>query len=137
MSRPFVASLLFLVVPALPLLVVSGRVVAGPPEKASGKMVLDQVEDGLRQYQKAKHVEKRVACLRRLIPYRDPRAAVVMGEALSDPSPDVQEISAFGIVHYFCPEPIALTGPSVQAVAKYFWEKNKAELRRRAKQLPQ
>ena len=47
-------------------LLTPNRAVAGPPEGVSGKMVLDEVADGLRQYRKEKDQGKRVKLLERL-----------------------------------------------------------------------
>ena len=60
------------------LLFTMGQAVAGPPEKASGKMVLDEVAEGIRTFQKETDVEKRIRSLKRLAPTRDKRVAVVL-----------------------------------------------------------
>jgi hypothetical protein len=41
-------------------LVLPGQAVAGPPEGMSGKMVFDEVADGLRKYRKEEDEEKRM-----------------------------------------------------------------------------
>ena len=73
---------MFAVVPLLVLaLSLPGKAIAGPPEGVSGKMVLDEVADGLRKYRKEKDAVKRLRLLERLATTRDPRVAIVLVEA--------------------------------------------------------
>ena len=74
-----VLALLGLLVPGRPAL-------AGPPEGVSGRIVLDEVWDGLRQYRAEKDPERRIRLLEKLAPSRDPRVAVVLGEAMESPA---------------------------------------------------
>src|SRR5690348_6758493 len=55
---------------------------AGPPEGVSGKVVFDQVADGLRKYRAEKDKGRRLDWLKRLAPTHDPRVGVALGEAL-------------------------------------------------------
>ena len=71
----FVAiTLLALLVLALP-----DKALAGPPERVSGKMVLDEVVDGLRKYRKEKDPERRATCPKKLASERDSRMTVAAG----------------------------------------------------------
>ena len=142
-KRQFVLRSLF-AVSLLPLLSLT-QAIAGPPEGVSGKMVLDEVADGLRRYQMEKDEERRTTWLWRLSKYHDLRVAVVMGEALSDPSEEVQFAASVGLL-------MCRGGPVVHRrqwanptlfqvewmeCAKEYWRQGETELRRRAKQLPQ
>ncbi|HEX5269790.1 MAG TPA: hypothetical protein VFW33_04845 [Gemmataceae bacterium] len=74
---------------ALPLLAAlallsPGRAVAGPPEGASGRMVLDEVADGLRKYRREEDDAKRIAWLRRLAPTRDARVAAALEDCAAE-----------------------------------------------------
>src|SRR4051794_8005929 len=62
-------------------LLTPGTAPAGPPEGASGKMAFDSVAAGLRKYRKETDEAKRIRWLERLAPSKDPRVAVVLGEA--------------------------------------------------------
>ena len=54
---------------------------AGPPERVSGRMVFDEVAEGLRKYGKETDREKRIRWLRKLAPTGDVRVAVALGDA--------------------------------------------------------
>ena len=54
------------------LLACAAPCMAGPPERASGEMVFDEVADGLRRYRSEKDETKRVEWLRQLAPTRAP-----------------------------------------------------------------
>ena len=116
-----------------------GKSVAGPPEKISGKLVFDEVADGLRKYRKEKDEKKRVKWLEKLAPTRDPRVAVAIGEGLDDSSSCICD-SAFSMLwsHYAYP---GTREPWHQNEFEYWtrrwWKEHEADLRRRAKQLPQ
>jgi hypothetical protein len=126
--------------PLLVLLVPGQVVVAGPPERVSGRMVLDEVADGLRRYRMEKDEEKRAAWLFRLGDCRDARVVVVMGEGLSDPSEQIQHAATLGILRYADGpdyEDHLMGGPNPSTVwAKKWWRLNEAELRRQAKKPP-
>jgi hypothetical protein len=124
------------VLPLLPVLVLAlpGKVVAGPPEGVSGKLVLDKVEDGLRNYRRKKDSERRIMWLRKLAPTHDPRVAIVLGEAM-DTNDSVGCEAELLLLYYYVPRPAGsiVGGDWVHP----WWDKNEADLRRRAKQLPQ
>ena len=71
---------------ALLALVVPCKGLAGPPPLPAGKMVLDEVADGLRKYRLQRSEDGRIACLKRLAPTGDPRVKAVLKEATSDRS---------------------------------------------------
>ena len=103
---------------------------AGPPEGPSGRMVRDEVAEGLLRYRKTNDSEKRRALLRQLAPTGDPRVAVALGEALAStalPYPEITLLAEFYL-------PLEKRG-STDAVWDW-WRDNEADLRRRAEQLP-
>jgi hypothetical protein len=110
---------------------------AGPPEEASGRMLLaaDPVGDGLRQYRREPKQAARLAWLQKLAPTRDPRVALVLWEE----GPKERRISTIwecrmiGLLNrHFVPD--AEDGGEKQDVRDW-WKANEADLRRRAKQL--
>jgi hypothetical protein len=116
-----------------------GKVAAGPPERVSGKMVIDEVSEGLRRYRQTSDENRRVDWLRRLAPTRDPRVALAMGEYVCiQRNPFPQQISvAWLLTQHFMPSPPDCDDMVEQIrVARRWWELNEADLRRRAKQLP-
>jgi hypothetical protein len=121
----------------LPLLFAVGQAIAGSPEKASGKLVLDQVADGLRRYRMARTPEARIAWLRKLAPIRDARVAVALGEAISSDDLEVSR-RAIGLVftHYEAELPEVSSASPISGMVFGWWKENEADLRRRAKQLP-
>jgi hypothetical protein len=132
----------------LPLLAVlalslPGMAVAGPPDGVSGKMVLDQVADGLRRYRKESDEDRRLELLNQLAPSRDPRVAIALGEFLGCAADEVNQFDAALLIcrHYGAPLQFSKNGLSRGSEfvrgAGVWWEKNEADLRRRARQLPQ
>ena len=132
--KTFAAVLPFLAVLALAL---PGKAVAGPPEGVSGKMVfVDEVEDWIMKFRRAKGRDKRMNLLNELGKKReDPRIRVIVGETLNDPTPDVRECAAAQFC-YGGNLGITMTLDAWVRVAKDMWREEKADLRRRAKQLP-
>jgi hypothetical protein len=132
MPRTFV---IVLILAALGLLS-PRKVAAGPPEGASGKMVFDQVADGLRTFRKEKHTGRGWRLINRLAATGDPRVAVALGEAWEDKMEEGRLAVAGLILQYYCPTQrlpaFSLGGELVDD----WWVKNKADLRRRAAQLP-
>jgi hypothetical protein len=126
---------------AVPLLVLAlglpGTALAGPPEGVSGKMVLDKVADGLRQYRQAKGLAVRKRLLKKLAPTHDPRVAVTLGEALADS--EIDEFAAWELrSHYRTTRgSLPINKDELMTESTTWWHANGADLRRRAKQLPQ
>jgi hypothetical protein len=97
MPRRFAVAVLLAVLSLL----TPGKVVAGPPEGVSGKMELvsDKVADTLRAYRAAKNDGKRWELLGKIASIKDPRIAVALGEALSDPKDNVRVLAAYTILY--------------------------------------
>ncbi len=120
---------------------------AGQPERPSGRMVLDPMPEGLRQYRAARDERKRIEWLRRLAPSRDPRVAVELWEVFAWASGKrevaIRRAALECLAEFYVTRdgrPLSETkpsdtdwGPCVCA----WWSKNSADVRRRAKQLPQ
>jgi hypothetical protein len=111
------------------------RAVAGPPERLSGRMVLDEVAEGLMRYRMARTPEVRARQLARLAPKGDPRVAVAVGEALSDPSPEVTSRATRIIADHYDMGIQDISGDQYP-YAVLWWVRHQADLRRRAALLP-
>jgi hypothetical protein len=124
--------------PLLPLFL-SGEAVAGPPDRASGRMVRDEVAVGLSRYRRETDDSRRVEWLRKLAPTRDPRVGLALGEYLSDRSnPLPHQISvAWMLTEHFMSSAGADDVVEQTKAARTWWEENGADLHRRARQLPQ
>jgi hypothetical protein len=113
-----------------------GKTLAGPPEGASGKMVLDEVADGLRKYRRALTPTAKVMWLKRLAPSRDPRFVIALYNAHIDDAEhgDVQSAAFWILADQF------LKGTRFQKGDIFYsgdwWKENETDLRRRAAQLP-
>ncbi len=111
---------------------------AGPPERVSAKMVLGSsghaVTNGLRQQ---RTYEGRIHWLDTMAPTGDPRIAVALGRELEgdDTSSDIDVVVVRVIARNYIRKPMS----DVQKVhaAYKWWNKNKTDLRRRAKLLPE
>jgi hypothetical protein len=117
-----------------------GEAAAGPPEGASGKMVLDKVADGLRTYQREKDICKAAELLQKLAATRDVRVAVALGDFVENfinaqpmlsPQQENPALIAAVALRRYCPDP----DDTLVEVMRW-WDKHKADLRRRAAQLP-
>jgi hypothetical protein len=119
----------------LALLSLPGPALAGPPQGVSGKMVLDEVADGLREYRAAATPEVKLAWLARLAPRDDSRVSVALGEAWVREG-DGLSPEAFRLIlrHIRCDHDDRRVR---RLVASLWWELNEADLRCRAAQLPQ
>jgi hypothetical protein len=117
---------------ALFVLLVSGEpVLAGPPEGVSGKMVFDEVADGLLRCRDETDREKLRALLERLARTRDPRVAILLGEK----RPGGAAFAFTLLARYYRPGPLNEEEyPPLAGL--HWWEENEADLRRRAKKLP-
>jgi hypothetical protein len=128
-------------------LLLPGKALAGPPEMATGKMAfLDEVRDGLREYRKEKDPQKRLAWLQTLGATGDPRVALALVDAANNKHGDDLDCEAADILwwHYASPDAAShrgrvnydLISPPPGMGFRPWWEANKANLRRRAAQLP-
>src|SRR5262249_30218267 len=115
------------------------QAIAGPPDRASNRMVfVDRVAEGLRRCRDENDPARRIDWMMKLAPSRDPRVAVTFGEMMERahaepghtyPDPGVAA-EVLLHVHYYSPDTDGTRG------AFEWWQKNKADLRRRAKLLP-
>ena len=111
---------------------------AGPPERVSGRMVFDEVADGLRKYHKETDREKRIRWLRKLAPTGDVRVAVALGDAWGDTDGGLGTIAQNLLAEHYCPkgdEPKS-HGAMTWGRVTDWWNKNEADLRRRAQEIP-
>jgi hypothetical protein len=137
---------------ALPVLAVlsllsPGTAVAGPPEGVAARMVLDEVADGMRKYRKETETPKRLAWLRKLAATGDPRVAVLLAEAARNHDDGEVDCEAADELwwHYASPDAVSRRGivnrqdrkPPTGLNYRAWWKANEAEMRRRARQLPQ
>jgi hypothetical protein len=129
------------------LLLLPGQALAGPPEGVSGRMVLDEVADGLRCYRKETDPERRIAWLKRLAPYDDPRVVVALIDALGASSDDAISRESLCLLGKYVLGMRVTTGAESPDERKRrlkeigralmdWLEENLADLRRRAKELP-
>ncbi len=113
------------------------KAVAGPPEGASGKMVLDTVADSLRKYRKEEDNDRRFKALTRLAPTKDPRVAVALGEAFDEEDKGYFRFRvSICIEEYFVPPDFGSQPDCTEFRVRRWWKENEADLRRRAAQLP-
>jgi hypothetical protein len=132
MPRTFAAAVLLAALALLP----PGKAVAGPPDGASGKMVLDEVADGLRKYRKEEDLDRRFKALNRLAPTRDPRVAVALGEAFDEEDKGYFRFRlSICLDEWFVPPDFRPKADCIEVVRRW-WDANEADLRRRAAQLP-
>jgi hypothetical protein len=123
------AALLALLAPVPPA-------VAGPPVGVSGRMVLDEVAEGLRRYRQEKDPGNRAEWLKKLAPTHDPRVAIALGEALDDPGGCLGGPASWLLHDYYDIGRIDPRAPGPDDAAWRWWAKNEADLRRRANELP-
>jgi hypothetical protein len=132
MPRTFAAAVLLV---ALGLLS-PGKAVAGPPEGAPGKMTFDAVADGLRRYHRERDMDKCIPLLQRLAPTKDPRVAVAMGEFCENERRAGLPPGINSCLYIAAQDLLRLYYISTDQSANEWWDRNKADLRRRAAQLP-
>ncbi len=125
-----------LLVVSILALTLSGKAVAGRPEGVSGKMVFDEVAEGLREYRKEKNWAKRCRLLERLAETGDPRVGLLLGEEhLHENDPWSVATRLLG-EHFVGCSPFITTGERMSKI-NFWWNTHEADLRRSAKQLPQ
>jgi hypothetical protein len=132
---PFV--LLLAVAMSLLALALPEPALARPPEVVSGKMVFDEVAEGLRKYRKETDEDKKLTVLKKLVQTHDPRVAIVLGEMLSCSNKGTRFYAAYLICRNFNQD-VEIVNVGVETlIAQDWWKANGTDLRRRAKQLPQ
>ncbi len=109
---------------ALLTLLVPVSAIAGPPEGASTRLVLDEVSEGLRQYRKESAPEQRLRRLEKLAATGDPRVYVAL---LDFDYSDVPKSERQQVAH----EVVLVITAQPQ-----WWGVSHADMRRRASQLP-
>jgi hypothetical protein len=118
---------------------------AGPPEGASGTMVLDEVAEGLRQYRQETDPAKRLAWLQKLGATGDPRVALALVEAANNHNGDDLDCEAADELwwHYASPDASHRGRANRDGVSpppgkgfRPWWQANEADFRRRARELP-
>jgi hypothetical protein len=134
MPRAFAAALPLLATLAL---LTPGEAAAGPSEGASGKMVLDEVVDGLRRYRAATNPATRIKWLEKLAPTGDPRVAVELYDFWFDDTAvdfDLRKRALISLACSFARGTRFDDGICISVTE--WWTENEADLRRRAAQLP-
>jgi hypothetical protein len=126
---------------------------AGPPERPSSRTERDEVWVGLRQFRAEKDWIKRAELIEELARTRDPRVAVVCGQAL-DARPPVPIFSSWPVAagakengpllnsylasslleRYYVPRDTKRAAERDRV--RIWWKEHEADLRRRAEQLP-
>ncbi len=123
----------------LTVALLTGNTLGGPPEGVSGRMVLDEVAHGLRQYRKETDKGKRALWLEKLGRNHDVRVTVALGEWLEqeqDGSDDFVAVGCMLVRHVLGhPGPCGTNEQQARSAARW-WNENNADLRRRAKELP-
>jgi hypothetical protein len=109
---------------------------AGPPDGVSGRMVLDEVADGLRRYHKETDETRRVEWLWKLARTRDPRVAVALGEAMRNGQYDRVRLHACWAIEACYSRNLPGFPYNSIREAQRWWNANEADLRRRAQELP-
>ena len=147
MPMAVVAAITFRSLAALALLS-PGWVVAGPPERGTGKLMLvsDEVSEGLRKCRQEKDPKKRLALLQTLGAMGDPRVALALVDAANNQNGDDLDCEAADILwwHYASPDAASRRGIVNRQALKAprgssfraWWKKNEADVRRRAALLP-
>jgi hypothetical protein len=114
--------------------------IAGPPEGVSGRIVLDDVADGLRRYRKEKDPEKGLLWLEVLARTQDVRVEVVLGELREAgvAKGASGEVNRLGFAaHCLLQKHYGLSIYKTDKEMRKWWRDNEADLHRRAKQLAQ
>src|ERR1043165_2375720 len=109
---------------------------ADVPKEDAGQVV-DEVGDKLLRLRLETYPEKRIALMKEVGPIRDPRVTVaLMDVVLNDQSePDQLLVASSLLVNYHIPKEDWVPAKN-WTVARHWWEKNGAEVRRRAEALP-
>jgi hypothetical protein len=124
----------------LALLAVAPAAPALAPDGPSGEMALarDQVSEAIRKYRKESDPHRRLALLTDLGEVRDPRVAVMLGEALYDRRSEMRVQAAFAILFHQSGEKVKRMMPAREVLtwAQEWWANHEADARRRARRLP-
>ena len=97
--------------------------------------MVDEVTGGLKESRRETNVNKRFELFERLADTHDPRVAVELAGIANNPADDWGELAGLILCwHYADLHPSLGSG---RKSAQVWWKKHEADLRRRAKQLPQ
>jgi hypothetical protein len=118
---------------AIPILVLAVSWSQGTPLPKNTKN--KHIAQNIHRYRAATNPETRAALLKELAPSRDPRAAVVLGEALKDPVLALRVIATNCLLDYYVPALVEGGSEQQMEAALRWWKKNEARLRREAKQM--
>ncbi len=115
-----------------------GMAVGGPPEGAPGRMVFDEVADGLRRMRSARELPRRAEWMEKLAPTGDPRVALALGEVIfEDPAAPSAKTACVLLCRHFARRNLpTLTRADEIDAGVVWWIENRDELRRRAALLP-
>jgi hypothetical protein len=134
--RPLAVVLLF---PVLVLLSPQ-EAVAAPPPGVSGRLVFDEVADGLRKYRTEKDEWKRAEWLKRLAPTRDPRVAVELWEVFAwvrgKRTAPIRQVARDCLADHFVAVDKSLSAEERGPAVCSWWSRCGGDVRRRAAQLP-
>ena len=130
-----------------------GWVVAGPPERVMGNLMLvsdgvaDGVSVGLRKCRQEKDPRKRLALLETLGATGDPRVALALFDAANNKNGDDLDCEAADVLWWYYASPAAaahrgrvnqdIIPPPSGKGFRPWWKANGAEVRRRAARLPE
>ena len=90
------------------------------------------VDKMIRLYQQEKDPERAAHILLILAASRDPRAAIILGEDLTDEILVIRVMATLGIVHFFMDHIVAGGMESQMFAAQVWWKKNEQSIRREA-----
>jgi hypothetical protein len=94
------------------------------------------VADGLRKYRKETDPKKRLQWLEKLAPTRDPRVALTLANALTDHLEWFRRDASLLLLQYYDGRRLIAVHEDNINSAQCWLEKNAADLRRRARELP-
>jgi hypothetical protein len=99
-------------------------------------MAQEEVTAGLLRVRNEPDANKRLALLERLAPIKDARVTVALVEAMQrDGGPNKMRLGYLVVEHHIPPD-VELAPAKFPAFVELWWERNEAEVRRRAKQRP-
>jgi hypothetical protein len=125
-----------------------GRALPGPPERATGKLMLvsDDVLEGLRNYRQEKDPKKRLAWLQTFGATGDPRVALALVDAANNQNGDDLDCEAADVLWWYYASPDAashrgransdVVSPPPGKGFRPWWKANEADVHRRAARLP-
>ena len=98
---------------------------------------MDEVGRGLDRFMKEADRQSRFELLQKLAATRDPRVGVVLGEVMIRRVFYDSDVAGAALARYYLPPPVPDDAIAAWNTAREWWEMHEADLRRRAKELPQ